>query len=128
MKIRNGFVSNSSSSSFIVFVGKDFKFTAEQEEDILCEVEACAGEGISDENLRVKSKAALDKAMEILLRGESIHSEGHDYGLISEMQNAFREYYPDLILTSVEMGSGGCEEIDNICTDKNIETIKKVLS
>ncbi|KKM62759.1 hypothetical protein LCGC14_1518420 [marine sediment metagenome] len=116
MKIRCGFVSNSSSSAYILLLKKDFQFTDEQIEEII-------GETGLEEERDEEMKGALNSALEHLKNGKDVWIEE----LPGCMGGAIAEALPDdLILTTVEMGPDAGQLI-NILTDEYVEKFQKAL-
>jgi hypothetical protein len=82
MKFRSGFVSNSSSSSYIVEVPKGFKVTPDElnndsnlyEWEDFCDIEGCIDE---DDNLTQQAADMINKELESLSNGRQYWRDGH---------------------------------------------------
>jgi len=102
MKIRTGFVSNSSSTSYVVFLPKDFdledymaEFTNEQLEQMGKWADC------SFEELIERSLAEFQRALDA--RDSSTYQYGDDYGIFEFFEKLFEQ----LIISAVEQGGDG---------------------
>jgi hypothetical protein len=103
MKIRTGFVSNSSSSSFIVAFPKDFEITKDSVKDYLFgdqEVLACYGDGITTE--RAAETIANDMKEQVPNSDEAIDSALGGYLVGAPSYDAFFERRKNLDLKKPE--------------------------
>ena len=113
MKIRLGFVSNSSSSSYTVLLPDDFtvdKIDWERKwvKDSLEEYED------GPEELRKMVGKALDE----LKKGEVVYSSEYDDQYPYQVYSIRREGLSEYVIASAEGGASGCDSIAGARTDK----------
>jgi hypothetical protein len=99
MKIRQGFVSNSSSSSFVVYVPKNFELTDEIMEIAINTADEI---DIDDENELNTFKENVVYAIDSLKSGKSIHEYDIDYDVFNSVYEILEKN--NLIVTSINGG------------------------
>jgi len=112
MKIRNGFVSNSSSSSFIVIMGKGFNPTDEEIQN-----------AIYDSGYDEVTVQYIKDRIEEVKKGRSLYdydSYSH-IRIISELC-----VLKDIILETIDVGSDR-GSLSNVLHEKNLPKIKKAI-
>ncbi|MCK9477697.1 MAG: hypothetical protein M0R46_17425 [Candidatus Muirbacterium halophilum] len=127
MKIRNGFVSNSSSSSFVIALPKDFDAVAYVEEKY-SEMRSYLVSDIIDKwedefDGMDEEKFVKEKSVQII---ENLKSEGYYDSYESSLEMyVIGELLRDYIIVSMESGpdSGYCE----LLSEKQIDKIKNIL-
>jgi len=110
MKNRNGFVSNSSSSSFIVLMGKSFNPTDEEIQD-----------AIWDSGFDEITVQYIKDRIELVKNGRYLqdYDEHRAIRVLSELCDR-----KNIILEKIDVGSDR-GSLSNALTDKNKELIKK---
>ncbi len=127
MKIRNSFVSNSSSTSYIVAVPTDFDFTKEWVEGII--IEAVKREGIENTDDEMETVDKIRKVLESIRKlatkyEESVREQVGGYSGISLIGDILDRL--GLCLSSVDAGSDAGIVV-NVLSPKIKDKLKDVL-
>ncbi len=124
MKIRLGFVSNSSSTSYIIALRRDYHFSVEEVDRIL----ASHNRWIDEDEIIKKedAPAALHEALEALC-SESYLCDWHDGesglpALVAEIVTVLKD---KILLTTIEGAADGPTTYVNIWSDQNRDKLKK---
>ena len=116
MKIRNGFVSNSSSSSFIVTIPDNFKITDKMSDKIFDSCDSYYKKKLKKEDI----KGIIESFIE---DGYVNSEEGrHKYSVIETL---YSKYLKDFMITSIEGGSDNPSEYQLLTINKMKKLIKK---
>ena len=99
MKIRQGFVSNSSSSSFVVLIPTNFELNDSDIDKFIQNAEDLA---IDDEESVFEFKTKVFSSIEDLNLGCTIYQQDIDSDIFNNLYEYFKEN--DMIITSVESG------------------------
>ena len=126
MKTRQGFVSNSSSSSFIVAITKDFKVTEQLAEVIFEQCDwACDLKKREGKEAAANIEKIIFKALKDVKRGNNIIDNHHNYTPVCEIADYFEKQ--GMLLATTETGVDGHNTLTNILTKENIEKLKKLI-
>jgi spore cortex formation protein SpoVR/YcgB (stage V sporulation) len=123
MKTRQGFVSNSSSTSFVVALSRDFVITDEAVSKFIDAYKNYDNKRVTPEGSREKIEYAVDK-----LCGDGIvyAVDADDENDVCFVVEFLTELYPDILLAEIDTSSEmGC--CVNILSDKSKkETLRKL--
>ncbi len=125
MKVRSGFVSNSSSTSYVIAVTREFKATPEQ---IQAFYDRCNKYSEDDDVTDLdKAEKQMAEIVEVLCLNEDIWLGEAPSPNISNFVTACKD---DVILTSLDGGPEDdtiCNIFADKCKDKTIEKMKKLI-
>lgn len=129
MKVRNGFVSNSSSTSHIVILSRNFKLSDEQVKEFCERYNNWGDEVLTPEQAEVRANEIIDR---ICSQKETWTCyEGYGEENPPAGTQIFLEVFEELIeIASMDTGpeSGLCINIfADECRDKNIDKLHKII-
>ena len=121
MKTRQGFVSNSSSTSFVIALSKDFKIT----DDIIKEFIRESGTIDESEVFAKRIKSVIKKMCEKgLIFSDPYSSKDSQF---FEDLDTLIEVCPDIVISEIDGGPESGSTYVNIFADKTLAKIKKML-